>query len=695
MREPNRNGQRWLGLHLAGCAVVARLLLAAAHGEEPAAVGVRPSPRIPADFAPSPTVEFYGNFETAGVVAVLPADVSPEHVGRVRCALNVEGQWRPVHDLVRVGTNPWYATSLFWLQPGRTYQVKVEAEDRAGNRLATTYGTGSTRPEPIAMETARTLHVATDGDDANPGTLAQPYRTLQRALDIADARTTVLVRGGTYYEGNLTFAHNGTVESPILLKAFNGERAILDAADPGLIDAAAWHAGEPGLYRHAMAGGCNNVSLEHKATGRALRLYPVHSLEELRTRTIRGLGPWAQVGVEGAYLCDGTTATLAAPGPLSDYRIYVARQTRAFVIESRRSIQVDGLEMAHLGKDSFAAVAMLYDADDILFQNCRARLCNAGIWVKAGADRVTIQDCGFTDVLTNWAFNLMKSGTAGIDGQIETGCVYVDATYSGRGLVVRRNRISGLFDGAHIAPGSRDSARSNETDFYRNIVEDVCDDFVEVDGIARNVRVFENRMNRSLSGVSMAQALEGPTFVLYNVLANCGMVRAAQVEGYEGYPFKTNGGGQPDIGSGQIFLYHNTAWTADPQSRALLVKGARWARITFRNNIWCGRKLGFDIWTDPPSPMDFDYDDLYVEDPAAPLVKITNRNLYMTLDRVRTGLGYLRHGISAAPLLANPDGGVYTLQDASPCIDAGAVVAGINDVRMQGAAPDLGAFERR
>jgi hypothetical protein len=338
---------------------------------------------------------------------------------------------------------------------------------------------------------------------------------------------------------------------------------------------------------------------------------------------------------------------------------------------------------------------MVMNADDILFQNCRFRLCNAGLWVKGSSSRLTVQDCVFTDILTRWPFQLMKNGEVGIDGQIETGCVYVDHKYSGRGMVIRRNRIAGLFDGAHVSPGSVDDARSNETDFYENVVDDVADDFIETDGITRNVRIFDNRMNRSLSGVSLAQALDGPTFVIYNVLANCGMVSAAQQEGFEGYPFKTNGGPQPEVGSGPVFIYHNTAWTMDPESRAMLIKNACWAKITLRNNIWCGRKEGFVSWQVQLSPMDFDYDDLYVEAADAPLAKISGRAKCMTLDEVRAKTGWLRHGISANPLFADPANGVFTLEDTSPCIDAGVAVAGINDRRMKGKAPDMGAFERR
>lgn len=41
-------------------------------------------------------------------------------------------------------------------------------------------------------------YVATDGDDANPGTIDSPFATLQRAIDAAGPGDLVYVRGGTY-----------------------------------------------------------------------------------------------------------------------------------------------------------------------------------------------------------------------------------------------------------------------------------------------------------------------------------------------------------------------------------------------------------------------------------------------------------------------------------------------------------------
>jgi hypothetical protein len=44
------------------------------------------------------------------------------------------------------------------------------------------------------------LHVATTGDDRNPGTKGAPWRTIQKAMNAATAGATVQVAAGTYAE---------------------------------------------------------------------------------------------------------------------------------------------------------------------------------------------------------------------------------------------------------------------------------------------------------------------------------------------------------------------------------------------------------------------------------------------------------------------------------------------------------------
>jgi len=663
---------------------------------------VEPSPVVPADFRLSgeSQVEFYGNFETAGVIASMPSGLPSNRIGRVRCFLNVGGQWQPMHDLVQVNNFPWFATSLFWLKPASRYQVKVVFEDRTGQPLITWYGQGDTRPEPHLAESKDCVYVATMGDDANPGTEQKPFRTLQHAFAVAKAGQTIYVRGGVYYEGQLEFGYNGQTHAPIAVRAYPGERVVIDASDPDAMDPAGWTAVGDRIYSRPYAFVTMNACVETKDGSRVVRLFPVKTLEELKTRTINagqdqgGKLSFEKMGIEGAVFCDGRMAYIAVPEPLEQYRVRLPQQNRAIVIEHRRNIQIEGLEINYFGQGEYNTAVFVYNSTDILIQNCRFNYDASFVYVKGQTDRLTIQDCAFKDAILEWPFGYMK-GASGIAGYFEGGTVNVDAKYSGRGLVFRRNRIENVFDGAHLTPWTEDDARTQETDFYQNYIDGCIDDFIEVDGFARNVRIFDNFMNRSLSGVSLAQALDGPTFVVYNVIANCGMVPAAQREENYGYPFKTNGGPQADIGSGPIFFYHNTAWTQDPNSRAMLVKRARWKKITLRNNIWCGRKLGFEVWEELPSPMDFDYDNLYVAEPGAPLVLRAYRTKYMTLEEVRDKLKYLQHGISADPQFADPENNVFTLKPESPCVDAGIVVPGINDQRILGAAPDMGAYECR
>ncbi|MEZ4273394.1 MAG: right-handed parallel beta-helix repeat-containing protein [Myxococcota bacterium] len=51
---------------------------------------------------------------------------------------------------------------------------------------------------PLRSVSAANYYVATNGNDANPGTSSQPFRTLQRTVAIVGPGDSVIVRGGTY-----------------------------------------------------------------------------------------------------------------------------------------------------------------------------------------------------------------------------------------------------------------------------------------------------------------------------------------------------------------------------------------------------------------------------------------------------------------------------------------------------------------
>ena len=74
----------------------------------------------------------------------------------------------------------------------------------------------------------RVLYVSPSGDNANPGSQAQPWGTIKYAADNAQAGDIVWVRGGTYKE-QLAPAHSGTPTQPIVFAAFPGETVTLEA----------------------------------------------------------------------------------------------------------------------------------------------------------------------------------------------------------------------------------------------------------------------------------------------------------------------------------------------------------------------------------------------------------------------------------------------------------------------------------
>ncbi|WP_432049985.1 RICIN domain-containing protein [Verrucosispora sp. NA02020] len=92
-------------------------------------------------------------------------------------------------------------------------------------------------PALAAMQ--ETLYVAPGGNDANPGTIASPFRTLQRARDVVRTKTAtmtgdiqVLLRGGSYpVGGTVEFgsSDSGTNGHRVVYAAYPGETPVLDA----------------------------------------------------------------------------------------------------------------------------------------------------------------------------------------------------------------------------------------------------------------------------------------------------------------------------------------------------------------------------------------------------------------------------------------------------------------------------------
>ncbi|MFK4333493.1 hypothetical protein ABH955_004155 [Bacillus sp. RC240] len=57
-------------------------------------------------------------------------------------------------------------------------------------------------------------YVSLTGDDSNPGTLDQPFATIQKAANVAKEGSIVYIRGGVYNQ-KVHVAHSGASGAPI------------------------------------------------------------------------------------------------------------------------------------------------------------------------------------------------------------------------------------------------------------------------------------------------------------------------------------------------------------------------------------------------------------------------------------------------------------------------------------------------
>jgi hypothetical protein len=97
---------------------------------------------------------------------------------------------------------------------------------------------------PTTSIFAKTLYIATNGNDANAGTIAAPLSTLGKAQSMVSAGDTVFIRGGTYKitEGQIArkysiwsyvfdMSKSGTAQRRICYYGYEDERPVFDLSD--------------------------------------------------------------------------------------------------------------------------------------------------------------------------------------------------------------------------------------------------------------------------------------------------------------------------------------------------------------------------------------------------------------------------------------------------------------------------------
>lgn len=281
------------------------------------------------------------------------------------------------------------------------------------------------------------------------------------------------------------------------------------------------------------------------------------------------------------------------------------------------------------------------------------------------------------------------AGSAEIDGKtVEWSSVHpggASGIYvrSGGGLVIRYNDIVGSqehrFNDAIESNGNgyRSGGLAKDADVYGNMLAYCQDDGVEMDGGAINVRVFENRIEETYSGISTAPNRVGPSYVYRNVVHNL------QDEfGHNSSAVKAGGG--TTYGQGTTFYFYNTFVSnssfADPAFGIHAVgygsePDRQMYRAVTRNNLfynsWSGRTAIDEKYA--ASGNSFDYD----------LAGNTgNSPNYGGIFSLLSPNEKEEHGIFAVPQFENLSGSDYRLRDESPGCGAAVTVPGFGGQNM-------------
>ena len=110
-------------------------------------------------------------------------------------------------------------------------QVQTTRVSRKGKNICVTllitffmaFGAIGFNKPLTARAAANTYYVSTSGSDNNAGTLSKPWRTIQKAANVAVGGDTVLIRGGTYNE-RVDLTDRGNSSGPyITFKSYPGE----------------------------------------------------------------------------------------------------------------------------------------------------------------------------------------------------------------------------------------------------------------------------------------------------------------------------------------------------------------------------------------------------------------------------------------------------------------------------------------
>lgn len=620
-----------------------------------------------------------------------------------------ENSWRNGVDMVHDKSAGLACAGIWPLEPGSAVEVRVVLKDENGGELQVLDGTTVTRSLAFEATGGKTIHVSPLGDDGNPGSADKPLGTISRAVSLAGPGDRIVAAGGVYREGGLFAGLTGETGSPVVICAEPGARPVIDGSVEIAPGTPGWLDEGDGVFSTGFESPTGYLGYVAQD---GLRMYKCRSLDLLRSA--EGATSYEEPFSLGrAWHYDSTANRLyvrTGDSSSPEQHLYnVAVQRHGALFSRSRNVVLQGFELCYFGE---SAVRFEQGAEGCAVVECVIRNAPVGLTLAGEdtRDNLIWNNEIYESGLTDFSWNAIKGSNYGRQG-ITGG--------AGRGTSICYNTIHGWFDG--IAPVSwlnpDNRILNRDFDIMFNLIYNIGDDAVEVDGGGVNMRIHGNTIRNSFAAISLAPVERGPVYCTRNDAE------------YYILMFKLNVGSCTSLGP--AFCYHNTGvcLTRGRAYGGTAISFPPGASIpisdkTFINNVFVcdglGVRFGHEGYTidsncywpvEGEEPVSWQWewdrgDDGWESRSFRSLDEFSRESgretsgLYAdpllvsppSGDRIVVRREYGNVGFSAYPQVEGADSVDLRLRPDSPCIDRGMVIRGVNE-DFSGKAPDMGAFE--
>ncbi len=370
--------------------------------------------------------------------------------------------------------------------PGTYHVVARSAGDPSQLDRAAVTVVGAVDPPPGPQ-----LYVSPNGNDSSPGTLAQPWRTIQKAMSAATPGSIVNIRTGTYQE-RLVMNVSGTAGNPITFQPYGfvgssscggrtgntcpGERVVVDYSHLGTNTSTTPLLRVSGKQHLVIQG---IVFQNFACTGAMQQGIRVDGASSgIKFRWLR-IANWRNVHEPGF---DGTTALLAARvwGPSDDVQWYACefdtiKTNMSEVLTYDQGATNALVERSYFHDTDGIALSTFNGANRFAFRDNRFAWCglkrDGSFWYNNPAVAL-YNDGGYDGVFEG---NILTDGAVGIESMPESAHFGNPEQPAAHDIVIRNNivvrhRETGMVVGTWYS--STDGSGVYNHDIYNNVIYD-------------------------------------------------------------------------------------------------------------------------------------------------------------------------------------------------------------------------------